>query len=131
MTNRSILLSLASFGWQQRVPMRQLRRTMPRSPQKGLSESEISRCRPPSRHEISSRSFPSTPMTRSSCLTSVEISGGGDLAYTSGTYVAKMMGEDGVQIREPGKWLTELPWPWIGQPGHARQLRNVSIGCFF
>lgn len=41
-----------------------------------------------------------------SSLTRVEISDGGDLAYTSGTYVAKMRGEDGVQIREPGKWLT-------------------------
>lgn len=41
-----------------------------------------------------------------SSLTRMEISGRGDLAYTSGTYVATMRGEDGAQIREPGKWLT-------------------------
>jgi uncharacterized protein (TIGR02246 family) len=30
----------------------------------------------------------------------------GDLAYSMGTYVATMQGEDGTRVTEPGKWLS-------------------------
>lgn len=39
-------------------------------------------------------------------LMSAEVSSGHDLAYTMGTYQSQMMGEDGKQVTEPGKWLS-------------------------
>ncbi len=35
-----------------------------------------------------------------------EVAANGDLGYTTGTYVAKMLGEDGKPATEPGKWVT-------------------------
>ena len=35
-----------------------------------------------------------------------KVSRGGDLAYTYGTYRARMMGEDGKPVEEPGKYVT-------------------------
>lgn len=39
-------------------------------------------------------------------LTSLELSSSADLAYTTGSYLAQMRGEDGTTVREPGKWVT-------------------------
>lgn len=39
-------------------------------------------------------------------LTSLDLSSSGDLAYTTGSYLALMQGEDGTTVREPGKWVT-------------------------
>ena len=39
-------------------------------------------------------------------LTRVDVSSGGDMAYSMGTYVALMLGEDGTPASEPGKYLT-------------------------
>lgn len=39
-------------------------------------------------------------------LTKVDVSGSGDMAYTMGTYVARMTGQDGSPVTEPGKWLS-------------------------
>lgn len=39
-------------------------------------------------------------------LKNVEVASSGDFGYTTGTYVATMMGEDGKPATEPGKWLT-------------------------
>ena len=47
-----------------------------------------------------------------STLLKVDISDSRDLAYTTGTYVATMMGEDGRPVQEPGKWVTI----WRRQP---------------
>ena len=44
--------------------------------------------------------------TNKSQLTKVEISDDGSMAYTMGSYLATMQGEDGKQIQEPGKWIT-------------------------
>ena len=41
-----------------------------------------------------------------SMLTRVDVSSGGDMAYSMGTYVAVMLGEDGKPVSEPGKYLT-------------------------
>jgi len=41
-----------------------------------------------------------------STLTQVEVANSADMAYTMGTYVATMMGEDGAEATEPGKWLS-------------------------
>jgi ketosteroid isomerase-like protein len=41
-----------------------------------------------------------------STLTKVEVSKGGDIAYTMGTYQAVLMGEDGKLTQEPGKWVS-------------------------
>ena len=41
-----------------------------------------------------------------STLTKIEISDGGDMAYTMGYYRAVMMGEDGNLTQEPGKWVS-------------------------
>jgi uncharacterized protein (TIGR02246 family) len=45
-------------------------------------------------------------------LGGVEVASAGDLAYTYGSYRAKLMGEDGKLATEPGKWLTI----WKKQP---------------
>jgi len=47
-----------------------------------------------------------------STLLRVDISNSSDLAYTTGTYLATMMGEDGRPVQEPGKWVTI----WRRQP---------------
>jgi ketosteroid isomerase-like protein len=39
-------------------------------------------------------------------LTKVEVSDDGSMAYTMGSYLATMQGEDGKQVQEPGKWIT-------------------------
>lgn len=39
-------------------------------------------------------------------LISLDISSSGDLAYTTGSYLSVMEGEDGSTVREPGKWVT-------------------------
>jgi ketosteroid isomerase-like protein len=41
-----------------------------------------------------------------STLTKMEISKDGSMAYTMGTYLATMQGEDGNPVQEPGKWVT-------------------------
>ena len=41
-----------------------------------------------------------------STMTNLEVASGGDMAYTTGTYVAKMMGESGKPATEPGKWVS-------------------------
>ena len=41
-----------------------------------------------------------------------EVSSAGDLAYTMGSYRSRMMGESGVLVDEPGKWLSI----WKKQP---------------
>jgi ketosteroid isomerase-like protein len=35
-----------------------------------------------------------------------DVAASGDLGYTWGTYLAKMLGEDGKPVAEPGKWVT-------------------------
>jgi ketosteroid isomerase-like protein len=40
-----------------------------------------------------------------SSLTRIDVSSGGDMAYSMGTYSATMRGEDGNPVTEPGKWL--------------------------
>lgn len=47
-----------------------------------------------------------------STLTRVEVARSADLAYTMGTYLATMMGEDGREVTEPGKWVSV----WKKQP---------------
>lgn len=42
----------------------------------------------------------------SSKLTTVKVASAGDMAYTTGTYEAWMMGEEGEEVVEPGKWVT-------------------------
>ena len=44
--------------------------------------------------------------TNKSNLTKIEISDDGTMAYTMGSYLATMQGEDGKQVQEPGKWVT-------------------------
>ena len=39
-------------------------------------------------------------------LTKIDVSIGGDMAYSMGTYMATMLGEDGKPVAEPGKWLS-------------------------
>jgi len=41
-----------------------------------------------------------------SALTKIEVASGGDMAYSMGTYLATMLGEDGKPATEPGKWLS-------------------------
>jgi ketosteroid isomerase-like protein len=41
-----------------------------------------------------------------SSLTKIEISKDGSMAYTMGSYLAIMQGEDGNSVQEPGKWVT-------------------------
>ena len=41
-----------------------------------------------------------------SALTKIDVSSSGDMAYSMGTYVATMLGEDGKPATEPGKWLS-------------------------
>ena len=41
-----------------------------------------------------------------STLTKIEISKDGSMAYTMGSYLAIMQGEDGNSVQEPGKWVT-------------------------
>lgn len=41
-----------------------------------------------------------------SALTKLEIAASGDVAYTMGTYLATMRGEDGNIAKEPGKWVS-------------------------
>jgi ketosteroid isomerase-like protein len=41
-----------------------------------------------------------------SALTKIDVSSGGDMAYSMGTYLATMLGEDGKPATEPGKWLS-------------------------
>lgn len=48
-------------------------------------------------------------------LTSLEIARAGDMAYTTGTYLSDLIGEDGKPVKEPGKWLTV----WKRQPDGA------------
>ena len=43
--------------------------------------------------------------TSKSQLNKVEISNDGSMAYTMGSYMATMQGEDGKQVQEPGKWV--------------------------
>ncbi len=38
--------------------------------------------------------------------TKTEVSSSGDMAYTMGTYLSTMLGEDGNPATEPGKWLS-------------------------
>lgn len=47
-----------------------------------------------------------------SALTKVEVARDGDMAYSMGTYLATMLGENGKQAAEPGKYLTI----WKRQP---------------
>ncbi len=47
-----------------------------------------------------------------STMTKLEVASGGDMAYTTGTYLAKMMGENGKPATEPGKWVSI----WKKQP---------------
>lgn len=53
------------------------------------------------KHILAIPSFEST-----SSLSRVEVAASGDLGYTTGTYLAKMLGEDGKPATEPGKWVT-------------------------
>ena len=48
-------------------------------------------------------------------LVSAEVSVAGDFGYTTGTYAARMRGEDGEMVTEPGKWVSI----WKRQPGGA------------
>jgi len=41
-----------------------------------------------------------------STLTKIDVSGGGDMAYSMGTYLTTMLGENGKPVTEPGKWLS-------------------------
>jgi len=41
-----------------------------------------------------------------SALTKIDVSSSGDMAYSMGTYLATMLGEDGKPVTEPGKWLS-------------------------
>lgn len=47
-----------------------------------------------------------------SSLMKVEVAKSGELGYTMGTYLATMMGEDGKDVPEPGKWVSI----WKKQP---------------
>jgi ketosteroid isomerase-like protein len=44
--------------------------------------------------------------TNKSNLIKIEISDDGSMAYTMGSYLATMQGEDGLSVQEPGKWVT-------------------------
>lgn len=44
--------------------------------------------------------------TNQSTLTKIEISKDGSMAYTMGSYLAIMQGEDENVVQEPGKWVT-------------------------
>lgn len=41
-----------------------------------------------------------------STLTRIDVASGNDMAYTMGTYMSTMLGEDGKAVTEPGKWLS-------------------------
>lgn len=41
-----------------------------------------------------------------STMTKAEVAAGGDIAYTMGTYLARMKGENGKPTTEPGKYLS-------------------------
>ncbi len=41
-----------------------------------------------------------------SSLTQIDVATGKDMAYSTGTYLATMLGEDGKPVTEPGKWLS-------------------------
>ena len=41
-----------------------------------------------------------------SALTKIDVSQSGDLAYSMGTYLSTMQGENGQPVTEPGKWLS-------------------------
>jgi ketosteroid isomerase-like protein len=41
-----------------------------------------------------------------STLDKIEVSKDGGMAYTMGSYLATMQGEDGNSVEEPGKWVT-------------------------
>lgn len=41
-----------------------------------------------------------------SALTKIDVSSNGDMAYSMGTYLATMLGEDGTPAAEAGKWLS-------------------------
>ena len=41
-----------------------------------------------------------------STLVAADTSAGGDLGYTTGTYLARMRGENGEMVSEPGKWVS-------------------------
>lgn len=53
-----------------------------------------------------------------STLTKIEISNDGSMAYTMGSYLATMQGEDGKQVQEPGKWISI----WKKQPDNRWQI---------
>jgi ketosteroid isomerase-like protein len=48
-------------------------------------------------------------------LMKVDVSTSGDIGYSMGTYVARMMAENGKPVREAGKWL----WVWRKQRDRA------------
>ena len=54
-------------------------------------------------------------LQNTSKLVRAEASSANDFAYTMGTYQSQMMGEDGRQVTEPGKWLSV----WKKQPDGA------------
>lgn len=39
-------------------------------------------------------------------LLTLDLAASGDMAYTTGTYLAVMVGEDGGTVREPGRWVS-------------------------
>jgi len=41
-----------------------------------------------------------------STLSKIEISNDGSMAYTMGSYLSTMQGQDGKEVQEPGKWVT-------------------------
>lgn len=51
-------------------------------------------------------------LENTSKLARVEVAASNDLAYTMGSYRSRMMGESGVLVDEPGKWLSI----WKKQP---------------
>jgi ketosteroid isomerase-like protein len=59
------------------------------------------------KHILAIPSFEST-----SKLAGLDVSSAPDLAYTMGSFQARMIGEDGDLVMEPGKWLSV----WKKQP---------------
>ena len=55
---------------------------------------------------ISQHIFQIPDFDNKSTLTKIEISKDGSMAYTMGSYLAIMQGEDGNSVQEPGKWVT-------------------------
>lgn len=62
-----------------------------------------------------------------STLKQIEVSACGDLAYTMGTYLATMIGENDEEVVEPGKWVTVWKRNSYGQWRIVVDIYNTDI----